>query len=415
MASSNKLLVKALLRSAEVKVALKSALSSVDSIALEIVEGTLTSHADKLSVPAPPDVLVVDVDLDDAEQLTRLQEVVRNGAGHLPVIATSATASVDGVRSLMRFQIADYLPQPLVPADVVSVLEAAITRCRAVAAAAAAEAQDARGPTSRVFSFIKAVGGVGSTTLAIQTAFELAKRGKGLSKKRVCLVDLDMQFGTAAIYLDLEPNLKVPELAESPERLDGALLESMMSHHSEGVDLLASPNELGNWHSINSEIITRLLEVTCQEYDYVVIDVPRHWEEWTADVLAGSDVVLVVTLLSVAGIRQARQLLDVTKEFDIPDAVLSVLLNRFDKSFWGGGLRLKEAERALGRKIGYFISNDYKLVSEALNHGVPIAEIKRRSKVEKQVRAMVNECLQAMTKSAGPAEREPVLRRAAAS
>ena len=415
MASSNKLLVKALLRSAEVQVALKSALSDIDSIALEIVEGTLTSHADKLSVPVPPDVLVIDVDLDDADQLTRLQEVVRNGAGHLPVIATSATASVDGVRSLMRFRIADYLPQPLVPADVVSVLEAAITRCRAVAAAAAAEAQDARGPTSRVFSFIKAVGGVGSTTLAIQTAFELAKRGKGLSKKRVCLVDLDMQFGTAAIYLDLEPNLKIPELAESPERLDGALLESMMSHHSEGVDLLASPNELGNWHSINSEIITRLLEVTCQEYDYVVIDVPRHWEEWTADVLAGSDVVLVVTLLSVAGIRQARQLLDVTKEFDIPDSVLAVLLNRFDKSFWGGGLRLKEAERALGRKISYFISNDYKLVSEALNHGVPIAEIKRRSKVEKQVRAMVNECLQAMTKSAGPAERGPVLQRVAAS
>lgn len=415
MASSNKLLVKALLRSAEVQVALKSALSGVDSIALEIVEGTLISHGDKLSVPVPPDVLVIDVDLDDAEQLARLQEVVRNGAGHLPVIATSATASVNGVRGLMRFQIADYLPQPLVPADVVSVLEAAITRCRAAAAVEAAAAQDARGPTSRVFSFIKAVGGVGSTTLAIQTAFELAKRGKGLSKKRVCLVDLDMQFGTAAIYLDLEPNLKIPELAESPERLDGALLESMMSHHSEGVDLLASPNELSNWHSINTEIITRLLEVTCQEYDYVVIDVPRHWEEWTADVLAGSDVVLVVTLLSVAGIRQARQLLDVTKEFDIPDAVLSVLLNRFDKSFWGGGLRLKEAERALGRKIGYFISNDYKLVSEALNHGVPIAEIRRRSKVEKQVRAMVNECLQVMTKSAGPAERGPVLQRAAAS
>ena len=415
MASSNKLLVKALLRSAEVQVALKSALSGVDSIALEIVEGTLTSHADKLSAPAPPDVLVIDVDLDDKEQLTRLQEVVRNGAGHLPVIATSATASVDGVRSLMRLQIADYLPQPLVPADVVSVLEAAITRCRAVAAAAAAEAQDARGPTSRVFSFVKAVGGVGSTTLAIQTAFELAKRGKGLSKKRVCLVDLDMQFGTAAIYLDLEPNLRIPEFAESPERLDGALLESMMSHHSEGVDLLASPNELGNWHTINSEVITRLLEVVCQEYDYVVIDVPRHWEEWTADVLAGSDVVLVVTLLSVAGIRQARQLLDVIKDFDIPDSVLSVLLNRFDKSFWGGGLRLKEAERALGRKIGYFISNDYKLVSEALNHGVPIAEIKRRSKVEKQVSAMVNESLQVMTKSAGPAERGPVLQRAAAS
>lgn len=415
MASSKKLLVKALLRSAEVQVALKSALSGVDSIALEIVEGTLLSHADKLSVPVPPDVLVVDVDLDDADQLARLQEVVRNGAGHLPVIATSATASVNGVRSLMRFQIADYLPQPLVPEDVVSVLEAAITRCRAAAAAAAAETQDARGPTSRVFSFIKAVGGVGSTTLAIQTAFELAKKGKGLSKKRVCLVDLDMQFGTAAIYLDLEPNLRIPELAESPERLDGALLESMMSHHGEGVDLLASPNELSNWHSINSEVITRLLEVTCQEYDYVVIDVPRHWEEWTADVLAGSDVVLVVTLLSVAGIRQARQLLDVTKEFDIPDSVLSVLLNRFDKSFWGGGLRLKEAERALGRKIGYFISNDYKLVSEALNHGVPIAEIKRRSKVEKQVRAMVNECLQVMTKSAEPAERGPVLQRAAAS
>ena len=115
MASSKKLLVKALLRSAEVQVALKSALSGVDSIALEIVEGTLLSHADKLSLPVPPDVLVVDVDLDDAEQLARLQEVVRNGAGHLPVIATSATASVNGVRSLMRFQIADYLPQPLVP------------------------------------------------------------------------------------------------------------------------------------------------------------------------------------------------------------------------------------------------------------------------------------------------------------
>ena len=388
---NNKTSVKALVRSAATEESLRAAVSAMADLSLSVVQGTIIQHGHQLAGDETPDMLVVDIDLDDPGQMTALQQVVRNGAAGVPVIATSSSASVEGMRQLMQLQIADFIPQPLVAAQVASVIESTLQRRRS---------QSPSGQTTKVFTFIKPAGGMGSTTLAIQTAFDLAHRGKGQSQPRVCLVDLDLQYGTSAIYLDLDANLKITEIASNPQRLDSAMLASMMSRHAGGVDVLAAPSVLANWDQVTSEIITRLLEVVCQNYDYVVIDTPNTWMSWSPDVLAGSDVVLMVTVLSVAGVRQARQLMDVIHSSNVADSSIHVVLNRFHNSAWSSGLRAKEAERALGRKVDFFISNDYKLVSQALNQGVPIMEIKRRSKIEKQVGAMVSTLLENMNKSA---------------
>lgn len=394
--SSQKPTLRALLGSADVEEALREALETAEGLQLEVVQGNLVQRAGQLTSPNLPDILLVDLDLEDSAQLELLEKLVQNGAAGTPVIATSRTGSVDGVRALMRLQIADYLPQPLVQEDVLSVIEAAF-RQRKVAQGGPA------GSMTRVLSFAKPMGGVGSTMLAIQTAFELAKRGKGLTKPNVCYVDLDFQFGSSFIYLDLDPNLKIPEIAEAPDRMDSALLASMNSRHPAGVDVFASQNIFEYWGQITPEVVARLLEVICDEYDYVVIDHPQTWQSWTPDILAGSDMTLLVTLLSVAGIRQARQYLNIAGQQHIEDHAIQIVLNRHNSSMFSGGLKVKEAERALGRNIDHFILSDYKLVSEALDQGVPISEIKRRSKVEKNISAMTDACLTAIQAHAAEA------------
>lgn len=385
MRSSQKIRIRAIVQSADVEQAIRGALGDLPELRLELSRETLQEHAAALAAPAAADLLIVDIDLDDPTQLLSLRHILRGRASGLPVIATSASANVEGLRQLMRLKITEYLPQPFARQDLLSTLDLALKQLR--------RGEGGGQGQCTVFSFIKPSGGMGATSLAIQTAFELSTRRQQLSDPRVCLVDLDAQYGNAAVYLDLEANLKLDEIARAPERLDRQLLQSMTSRHASGLDLLAAPNDLVELESIAPETVLRLLEVTCEGYDHVVIDLPQVWTRWSADVLAGSDTVFLVLQLSVAAVRQAREMLERLQAKDLSDLPLAVVLNRFERSFWRPGLRANEAERGLGRKIDHFIANDFQLVSDALNQGVPLMKIRRRNKIQKQVKAMVGACL----------------------
>jgi pilus assembly protein CpaE len=369
--------IRAIVQSAETEHDLRSAFAG-SQFEIGIVRGRPQDNLpDSLG---PQDVLIIDVDLNNRTDMTGLERILR-GEARPAVIVTSASASVDAMRQLIRLGVADYLPQPISHDDVLAVIRAVRARARPGAAHAQHDCQ--------VFSFVRRSGGMGATSLAIQAAFELARARRGQPKRRVCLIDLDFQGGAAWLHLDADPLLDISEIVRSPHRLDAELLAAMTTRHAAGFDVIAAPNGSMNLDSVPTEVVGHLMALACERYDCIVVDLPLTWTRWCGEILAGSNRVFLVMQLTVVAVKQAHLFLEQLKESSAATAPLSVVINRYRRSWWRPGLKVKEVERALGRKADCFIPSDYRLFSEAANHGVPIGKFHAGSRAERLIGKMM--------------------------
>lgn len=379
--------VVAILRSGEAGEALNEACTGMNGTQVSVHVGKLQDVRFGARGLNEPDVLLLDVDPENAEDVAHLERILKTEFPKTPVVATAPETTLQGVRLLMRLGVVDFLPQPITRSDLMSALEHA----KRVQTDRDAPAEQ----SGKVISFIKAGGGVGATTLAVQAACSLASRNKA-GGPGVCLLDLDIQFGTVALYLDLDNRVGLANLLESPDRMDHELIRSVMGQHECGVDVLAAPRDMMGLDALTPEFVTECLRLTGSQYATVILDLPEAWTPWSYRAMENSDMIILVMQLTVAGVRQARRQLDTLQAHGLDAVPVKVVLNRFEKG-WGKSVDFKEAESALGRKFDYFVPNDYALVSEALNQGVALSGIKRKSKVETSIRNMISESLRSIT------------------
>jgi pilus assembly protein CpaE len=241
---------------------------------------------------------------------------------------------------------------------------------------------------AQIYSFLPAAGGVGVTTLAIQAAMILmnsAPRGGA----KTCLVDLDFQHGACADYLDLEARLDLGEIEPRPERLDRQLLGVMLSQHSSGLSVIAAPNRPAEMRSFDPNVVTRLLDLVSSHFDYVVIDMPRTWFSWTDNILLGSNKLYIVSEMTVPGLRHAKQLVAAVTERLAQGPRPLVIVNRFEQHFFAAGLRRGDIKQALGPAFGGTIPNNYRLVREAIDRGVPLEEVKAGNNVVAELKKII--------------------------
>lgn len=366
--------IRAIVQSAETEHDLRTAFAGSANFEIGIVRGRLEDQ--RLDRLGPQDVLIADLDLENRRDMAVLERVLAGDARPI-VIVTSPNASIDAMRQLIRLGVADFLPQPIVHGDVLGVIEAVRNRVRTGGGRPQHQC--------RVLSFVRRSGGMGATSLAIQTAFELTRGRRGQPKRRVCLIDLDFQGGAAWLHLDAEPLLDIAEVVRSPHRLDAELLTAMTTHHPAGFDLIAAPNGSMNPDSVPADVVSHLMALACEVYDCVIVDLPLSWTRWSVDILAGSDRIFLTMQLTVVAIKQAHLFLEQIKETNAARVPISVVLNRYRRSWWRSGLKVREVERALGRKIDAFVPSDYRLFSEAANHGMPIGKFHAGSGAEKQI------------------------------
>jgi pilus assembly protein CpaE len=169
-------------------------------------------------------------------------------------------------------------------------------------------------------------------------------------------------------------------------------MEVMLSRHETGITVLAAENSLRDYGSINSELITNMLDMASAKFDNVVIDMPRVWLPWSSDVLEGCDKTFVVTEMTVPGLRSASRLIDAINEKCDGEVDTSVLVNRCQARLFGGGinsLRRSDAEEMLGDRLGGFVFEDYQLVREAIDRGVPLFEIDKNNKIDKDLNVVL--------------------------
>jgi pilus assembly protein CpaE len=354
----------------------RATFSTSAQIDLQVVSGTLAA-AGKLEVEGAT-VVVVDLDASDDGEMRALQAFVAGVGAWPPIVVVTQTFDAGVARALMQMRVADFLVKPVSPIELVR------TCARVAQAPAAADA-----PTeAQIYTFLPAVGGAGVTTLAIQTAMLLlgsAPRGQAST----CLVDLDFQHGACADYLDLEPRLNLGEIEPRPERLDRQLLEVMLSHHHSGLAVIAAPNRPAEMRSFDPDVVTRLLDLVSTHFNYVVFDMPRTWFSWTDSVLLGSDQLFIVSEATVPGVRHAKRLVAAIGERLGDNPKPKVVVNRFEQRMFTPGLRPTDLEQALGESFAAAIPNNYKLVREAIDRGVPLNEVNPGNKITLQLKKLV--------------------------
>jgi pilus assembly protein CpaE len=389
---ANKTRVAALTADAEFEQLVRATFGNNPQIELSVVKGTIIDEGGKIDA-RDATVVVVDLDAQHQDELVALQRLANRLGGGPPLVVVTQAFDQTVARRLLQIRIADFLVKPVVPIDLV----------RACARAAKGSAG---GDTieAQIYTFLPAAGGVGVTTLAIQTALSLLG-GKG-NAASVCLIDLDFQHGTCIDYLDLEPRLDLSEIEPRPERLDRHLLEVMLSHHASGLAVIAAPNRPAEMRSFDPLVVTRLLDLVSANFDYVVIDMPRTWFSWTDNVLQGSNKLFIVSEMTVPGLRLAKQLLSAIRERLGEGTNPQVIVNRFEQRMFTPGLRRADIEKALGSAFAGAIPNNYRIVREAIDRGIPLEDVKPGNNVAAAMKKLIvpQAALKAAKKEKAPAE-----------
>jgi pilus assembly protein CpaE len=316
---------------------------------------------------------VIQVDADSAASIKRFQKLAV--ATETPLIAASYEPPLALVRSLIRSGAHDVVPLPLSFEDVTTSLAPLTEQLRQQAKAATAN--------GKVVSIIKSDGGVGATALLTQLAIRFAEK-EAAQNREACLIDLDLQFGDVAFQLGMQPKLSVADLLDAGARLDGDLLRATTSDHASGLKVIAAPKDMMPLEGISNEHVLRIVELATREFGTVFVDLPTNWTNWGLSLVARSDLVILVTELTVAGLHRARRQLNLIQSQDLGDLDVRVVVNRFEKSL-ARTISLADASNALGRDVSYTIANDFALVRMAIDRGVPIDELKRKSAVGKDL------------------------------
>lgn len=307
-----------------------------------------------------PAAAIADVGAGGEAELDGLRRCVR-ALGSVPVVVVVDAMNAEAARTCVRLRLADLLVKPVPGADLVAAIGRAFGEDETEVA------------DSRIHAFLPATGGAGNTTLALQTAFLL--HGEAVrQRKSTCVVDLNLQHGACAEYLDLEPRFDIADIENRPDRLDRQLLEAMLSRHASGLAVISAPPCPWEMRSFRADLVTRLLDLASSYFDNVVIDLPRTWFPWTDSILNGSDRVFVVTEATVPAIRHSQRLTRAIQERLGPQAPVGVIVNRFDAR---SGSEVSEADlkAVLGETYAGRVANDWRVVRQALDRGVPVRDV----------------------------------------
>ena len=331
------------------------------------------------SQPVDPSVLsgaaaaVVQVNSDDPTSIARFEELAK---GPVPLIAAAYEPPLAFVRKLVRAGAHDVVPLPLDPEE----LETALDPIRRMASA---QGKRARAGRQKIVTMIKSEGGVGATALLGQLATRFAA-GEAAAGRECCLIDLDVQFGDAAFQLGLQPKLSFSDLIAAGKRLDSDLLRSIAAVHPSGLAVISAPKEITPLESLTSDQVLAIVDLATAEYGTLFVDLPMNWTNWSLSLLARSDLVLMVTELRVPSLHRARRQLDLMDSQDMRNLDVRIVLNRTEKGLFKT-IDTDDAERVLRRPIAFTVANDHETMTQAIDRGIPIGEVRRKCPLGKDI------------------------------
>ena len=309
-----------------------------------------------------------------------LIEVVRRHSRNLFFIVVGGDISAQDYKRLIQSGNADWVAEAGLPHEVLDI----------VGRVSAPARDDVTVKSPVVVSFTPSAGGVGNSTLAIETAIHLV-RAKSTKGAKVALVDLDFQFSHVCDYLDIAPKFQFEEIVAAPDRLDDHLLSAFISHHTSGLDVLAASRSRFHARDLSVEALSALFDRMAQRYATIIIDLPLSVHSWTLPLLGASKGILVTGLNTIPGLRQIEETVRALREEATITAELRAVVNRCEFGLMGGVARADHVARILGGQKRFFVRNA-RIATECVNIGTPIILAHPSDKSVKDVAAISAFC-----------------------
>ncbi len=296
-----------------------------------------------------------------------------------PIVLLASNGSPAFLEEALEHDVADVLLLPQLADNV-----AFAVRKAGHAGKRLAGSQRRHGRLVTVFS---PKGGTGKTVTATNLGTSLAKHWG----KRALLLDLDLQFGDAAIMLGIEPEKTIYDLVTAPGELDSEKLAGYTTRHASGLDVLPAPLRPEDAELVTEAKLARLLEVARESYDVIVVDTSPFFHGPMLATLDRTDELLLICGLDVPTLKNVRLSLQTLELLSFPPDRIKLVLNRANSKV---GMKPKEVEAALEREIAYEIPSD-RSVPLAVNRGNPAVLSDSKADFSRAVRAMAKELVAA--------------------
>lgn len=308
----------------------------------------------------------------DASALDDLVATLRSAPASLRIIVVLENADVAAMRLLTREGAADILPAPVSDPALAMSLE------RLLATETPASGLDRK--DGEIVAILKAGGGVGATSLAVQTTAMLAAR-EGSS---VCLTDLDLQFGSAAAYLDISGAITLTDILAMGVGIDDVGLISVLARHRSGTHLLAAPKDMMPLEGLKAPQIDGLVSALRRDFALSLVDLPAAWTNWTLRTLTLADRIVLVGQLTVPHIQLMMRQVQFLTSQGLGDKPLVMVCNRVTAEQLAA-IPLKVAEKTLGRPYDVVVPEDARTMTLAVNQGADVSSLRAGAKLEKAI------------------------------
>lgn len=337
---------------------LKSTLLGMDIVWLEAECSRYEFFADVVG-QTNPDIGIVSLD-SDPDKAIRLIQDVHERSPECSILVVSGSTDGQLILRAMRAGAKEFLTQPIGLQELVSALERIGLQRFGKG--------DSKGRGCKVITVCGATGGVGSTSLAVNLGCILASN----EQNNVALIDLDLALGDSDVFLDTIPDYTLLDVAQNIKRLDFNLLKRSLTRHSSGLYLLPRPVQLQDESPISPDDLQRVIGLMKATFTHLIIDCSKGYSALDMLAMREANINLMTIQLDLPCLRNVVRLMMSFSEIDGLKEKTKVIVNRVGLD--NGEISLKKAQETVGSEIFWQIPNEYRVMVEVRNNGVPLIE-----------------------------------------
>ncbi|HEX2947180.1 MAG TPA: response regulator [Clostridia bacterium] len=323
-----------------------------------------------------PDIILMDINMPVIDGI-RATEEISLSVPEATVIIMSVQGETEYVRKAMNAGARDFLCKPFnsdeLSGTIINTYEMESKRREKAPVPKYQEVL-----RSRVITVFSTKGGVGKTTIASNLAVSIARS----TKKKVALVDLDLQFGDVAIMLNVSVKNTISDLVKEFAQLDKNLMEEYLVTHFSGVKVLPAPLKPEYAEYITANHVEKIINTLRESYNYIIIDTSASFHESVLTSLDMSDRILLISTLDLPTIKNIKAGIDVMETLHYPADKISIVLNKASEQY---GIKYKDFENTLRRQIWSYVPEDSQTVVTSANKGFPFVMTRTETKVAKAI------------------------------
>lgn len=315
-------------------------------------------------INAAKSIVLIDIS-DSPEKALEIIKTIKENKKESIIVALSNKASTDTIIKAMRAGAKEFITKPVIKTEFTDVINNLKKEF------CSEETTD----SCKIISTFSNKGGIGKTSIAVNLAVELAQ----MSKEKVALIDLNLQLGDVATFLDMTPPFAMDYIANNINNLDEQeLLKTLTRYKNTSLYVIADPLNIDKSQDITAEQIKNILNTLKKTFSYIVIDIGTNIDSKTITALDMSDLILLIAIVNLPAIRSTQRCMELFEKLGYKKDKIKLVLNRYMEN---EDIKTSDIEEVVKQKVYWKIPNNYLTMMSAINKGVPVNEINREANI----------------------------------